>query len=221
MKKIISYSLWGNENKYLIGAIKNAELCKKIYPDWICRFYTDESVKNYIVDELINLNSEIIIKKYSHEFEPYLWRFLAISDKDVEIMLSRDCDSRLNLREKIAVDEWLNSDKNFHIIRDHPHHNYLIMAGMWGVKNNILCNMNELINNWININIKQNDQLFLANIIYPRICNDVFIHDEFVRFESNKHKIKQNRINYEYIGEYYDENDICSQYHKDELKKYI
>ena len=38
-------------------------------------------------------------------------------------MLSRDCDSRLNKREKLAVDELLKSDKNFHIMRDHPWHN--------------------------------------------------------------------------------------------------
>lgn len=221
MKKVISFSLWGDNRNYLIGAIRNAELVNDFFPGWICRFYVDEKLNKTIIDTLLSLNSEIIYKNYTHEFEPYLWRFLSASDPEVEVMISRDCDSRLTLREKIAVDEWLQSDKDFHIIRDHPHHNYLIMAGMWGVRNNILSNMTELIGEWKNIDTKQNDQKFLANIIYPKVRKTLFIHDDFVRFESDKHKIKHDRVNYEYIGEYYDENEKCSEHHKMELKKFI
>jgi len=34
MKKIISFSLWGDNPVYTQGAIRNAELAKEIYPDW-------------------------------------------------------------------------------------------------------------------------------------------------------------------------------------------
>ena len=37
-KKVISFSLYGNDPKYCVGAIKNAKLAKYIYPDWVCRF---------------------------------------------------------------------------------------------------------------------------------------------------------------------------------------
>ena len=50
-------------------------------------------------------------------------------------MISRDADSRLSLREKEAVEKWINSDKDFHIMRDHPHHYYPILGGTWGFKN--------------------------------------------------------------------------------------
>ena len=219
MKKIISFSLWGNNKNYLIGAIKNAQLSKKIYPDWICRFYIDEKLNSDIKDKLLSLGCEIIEKKITHPFEPYLWRFLSATDSD--IMISRDCDSRLTDREKIIVDEWLSSDKNFHIIRDHAHHNYLIMAGMWGVRGDMLNNMDVLIGEWKHRHEKLNDQIFLANIIYPKIKDTLFSHDDFNRFGTNNHKIKHNRVNYEYIGEYYDENDICSEHHKQELRKRI
>ena len=56
-------------------------------------------------------------------------------DNTVDIFLSRDLDSSLSTREKSAVDEWLNSDKLFHAIRDHPSHNGVLLAGLWGVKN--------------------------------------------------------------------------------------
>jgi hypothetical protein len=219
MKKIISFSLWGNNRNYLIGAIRNAELSKKIYPGWVCRFYVDKKIDKDILNNLISLGCEIIEKKIIHPFEPYLWRFLAATDSD--IMISRDCDSRLTQREKIAVDEWLSSDKNFHIIRDHPHHNFLIMAGMWGVRGDILKDMDKLILNWGHKYEKLNDQIFLSNIIFPKIKETLFSHDDFNRFGTNNHKIKHTRVNYEYIGEYYDDKDVCSQFHKDELKKRI
>ena len=41
MKKIIAFSLWGDQPKYTVGAIKNADLAKEIYPDWTCRFISD------------------------------------------------------------------------------------------------------------------------------------------------------------------------------------
>jgi hypothetical protein len=63
-----------------------------------------------------------------------MWRFEAIDDPEVEVMMSRDTDSRFWLREKLAVDEWLNSDCIFHIMRDHPYHFFPILAGMFGTK---------------------------------------------------------------------------------------
>ncbi|HPC77997.1 MAG TPA: hypothetical protein PK811_06665, partial [bacterium] len=44
----------------------------------------------------------------------------------------RDTDSRLNPREADAVEEWIESGKSFHIMRDHPQHNVPICGGMWG-----------------------------------------------------------------------------------------
>ena len=63
-------------------------------------------------------------------------------EEDNLIVLSRDTDSRLNMREKKCVDEWL-ANKNGHkqdllILRDHKNHNQLIMGGMFGVKNNVM-----------------------------------------------------------------------------------
>ena len=34
--KYVSYSLWGNNPIYCIGAIKNMNQIKEIYPDWWC-----------------------------------------------------------------------------------------------------------------------------------------------------------------------------------------
>ena len=49
-------------------------------------------------------------------------------------MISRDLDSRFSDREKFAVQEWLNSNKSHHIMRDHPHHDFEVLGGLWGSK---------------------------------------------------------------------------------------
>lgn len=200
MKKVISFSLWGNNPKYTIGAVKNAELVNLIYPEWVGRFYVGKSVPVVIIEMLENIqNIEIVRMDEEGDWNGMFWRFMACEDSD--IMLSRDTDSRLSLREKYAVDEWLASDKDFHIMRDHPYHTTAIMGGMWGCRNEILKNIKELINNYNKGNFWQVDQNFLKEIIYPIVKNSSFIHDEF--FEKKPFPIK--RENYEFVGDVFDE----------------
>ena len=88
------------------------------------------------------------------------WRFdPAFSEKDV-IMIFRDTDSRLNQREKVAVDKWLESDKDFHILRDHPYHTTQIMGGMWGSRNNILFPLKEQYATFVKNGNRSADQDF-------------------------------------------------------------
>jgi len=123
----------------LIGAIKNAKLANKIYPDWMCRFYIGQSVPTSIVVELSQMNNVQIVEMPEFgDWRGMYWRFVAIDEDDIDIMISRDTDSRLNYREKAAVDEWIASDKKFHIMRDHPAHGFPILGGMWGIKKNTI-----------------------------------------------------------------------------------
>jgi hypothetical protein len=216
LRKILSFSLWGSNPKYLIGAIRNAEIAGKIYPGWICRFYVGKctlQTEEKFVSQLKTFpNVEVIEMNEKGDWRGMLWRFLPISDEDVDIVISRDTDSRLSKREKSAVDEWLKSGKKFHIIRDHPYHTFKILGGMWGAKKGILPDMKDLINNYEKGDFWQVDQNFLAEIIFPRIINDVFIHDEF----GEGKKIPLRRKNFEFIGNVFDEFD---QRHPDYWKE--
>ena len=136
-KKIISYSLWGNTPMYTIGAIRNAEMAKQIYPDWICRFYIGDDVPEDIVRQLNDFdNTEVIMMTHKeNDWQGMFWRFYAVdATDDVDYVIFRDTDSRLSTREREAVLEWMNSGKYFHIMRDHPYHTEAIMGGMWGCK---------------------------------------------------------------------------------------
>lgn len=206
-KKIISFSLWGNQSKYLVGAIENVKLARTIYPGWICRFYVGRSTWNDMTKFMAELesyeNTEIVKMKEDGNWEGMFWRFLPCSDKEVDVMLSRDADSRLSLREKSAVDEWLASDKLFHIIRDHPFHDVKILGGLWGAKKGAVPNMKQLIGNYSKGNFWQVDQNFLSEIIYPLIKDNVLIHDEF---HGGKNILLQ-RNEFEFIGDSFDEHE--------------
>lgn len=176
MKKIISFSLYGSDQKYTIGMLCNVELSLKIYPDWICRIYYDETIDQNFIDKLTHYNHVELINMSN--FEPkifkMIWRFLAIDDDDVEIMLSRDSDARLSYREKKSVDIFMESESILHSIRDNPSHND-IMGGLWGIKKNNRIKIKDLL-------IRDNcftydcDQIFLRTKIVPYFNDSYMIH---------------------------------------------
>ena len=215
MKKIIAFSLWGKDEKYTFGAIKNAKLSKIIYPGWICRFYCGKSTPEYIVQELLSLNCEIVRMEEEGNWSGMFWRFNPIAENDVGVMISRDTDSRLNMREKFAVDEWLKSEKLFHIMRDHPYHGTEILGGMWGAKKPILQDIKHLMNAYEKSDFYQVDQNFLRQVVYPRINYSVCVHDPF--FQKINFPTKRNGL--EFVGQVFDQNDETIKEHLEILEK--
>jgi len=180
MKKVICFSLWGNDYRYNGGSLQNVDLAKIYYPDWICRFYIGKSTPTRLVEELkSNSNVEIIEVDDVCNWTGMFWRFLAASDTTVDVMISRDADSRLTKREKVAVDEWIKSDYYFHIMRDHPYHSVPILGGMWGVKRGILNDIDKVIEKYQKGDFLGVDQNFLAEHIYPIVSKYSMVHDEF------------------------------------------
>lgn len=203
--KIISFCLWGDNPKYTIGAVKNAILAKTIYPDWICRFYCGQSVPSNIIEELKSFdNTEIIIMDEPGDWKGMFWRFYPASEENIEAMLSRDTDSRLSNREKVAVDYWLKSDKGFLSLRDHPYHNIPILGGMWGVKKGVVPDMKTLIDKFVKGDFWQVDQNFLTQLIWSKVKDNCMIFDEYY----GGFKYPTKRVDYEFIGDVFDENDV-------------
>lgn len=180
MKKIISFSLWGDNKLYWTGALENLKLAYDLYPDWICRFYIDEVCNTQLIKKLQGRDCEILFMKKTNSLSGLLWRFLAAEDSD--IMICRDADSRLSTREKEAVNDWLRTDKNFHIMRDHPEHRTLIPGGMWGCRN--IEGIKDMVLSFpIQLQgLKGHDQFFLAKYIYPQIQSSALIHDSYNLF---------------------------------------
>lgn len=136
-KNVISMSLWGDTPMYTVGAIRNAQMNPHIFgPDWITRIYVGKDVPNSVCEILLSLpQTECIpLPEEDPDWNGMFWRFWAISDPDVDVVIFRDTDSRPSTRDSAAVKEWMDSGKTIHIMRDHPYHTEPIMGGMWGCR---------------------------------------------------------------------------------------
>lgn len=58
-------------------------------------------------------------------------RFLPLQDPTVARFACRDVDCRPTVREVEVLREWETSGQNFHVIRNHPLHTDLVLAGLW------------------------------------------------------------------------------------------
>jgi len=218
MKKIISYSLWGDNPKYCVGALKNAEMRKIFYPDWIARFYVHKDVDKKYIEKLKSTdNTEIIIKEGSADWTGMFWRFEAISDEDVSVMICRDTDSRLSHREVAAVKEFEESGMMFHIMRDHPYHNAFVLGGMFGVKKGLIDDMKDLCQNFSQTNQYGTDYKFFDSIKNRIPLFLTMTHDEF-RGGLNFPTLRKD---FEFVGEVFDENENHVENHRLAIKNHI
>ena len=191
MKKIISFSVWGDDKRYLNGCFANIELASKIYPTWQTRFYCADNMSQQFMSRLQDMGAEVVPMQIEQSaWEGLFWRFLPASENDVDIFISRDIDSRLNEREAAAVDEWLSSDKDIHAMRDHIEHNVPILGGMWGCRNHVLKDMQKKIKAYTNNQVKGSDQDFLRKWIWSEYKDKIIVHDRYHQGITIAEKVK-------------------------------
>lgn len=214
MKQVISYSLYGSNPRYTVGAIKNAILAMEFFPGFFVRYYVSPTVPEWVVQTLsLFRHTEIFTINRPDNNLAKFWRFAAISDPMVDVVLSRDADARLGYREALAHQEFLDSGLPFHIMRDHPTgHGYPISAGMFAVRTKAFPMWEEIFAKAQVRDTYMADQDFLRDYIWPMVADQSFSHDEYYNFDvggaSVITKIKRKRINPVcHIGAAVDEND--------------
>lgn len=214
-KRVISFCLWGNDPKYTVGALRNAELARSVYPGWTSRFYVGSSTQRTVCKQLRKAGGEVVEMDEPGDWRGMFWRFIPAGEPDVAVMLSRDTDSRLSGREKAAVDVWLETDSPFHIMRDHPFHNTEILGGMWGARGGFLTEMSQMIEAYNKGDFWQVDQNFLREHVYPKVKDLAVVHDEFFELKP----FPTVRENYEFVGDVFDANDKRHQDYWKEIEK--
>jgi hypothetical protein len=215
--KVISYSLYGKDTKYTIGMIRNVETAKLLYPDWKCYIYHNDTVPQDIIKELNSYNNVKLIDMTHMKTPGMFWRFLANNDSDVEYFMVRDSDSRISKRESLAVEEWINSGKRLHVMRDHPHHNYVILGGMWGMKCDKTFNMEQeikLYNKSSDLYEKMSDMNFLRDIVYLKYKNDSIVHASYHKFEPWSKNFTVDWDDYKFVGEIYNADETREYQYK-------
>ena len=203
-RKYVVYSLWCQKermdpnnkaqsgNMYCQGAVRNMELAKEIYPDWKFRYYVDDTVPEDIVNKLvlggaetINVSNLKIPNSGGQSFPGMFWRFLPMNDSNVDYFIVRDVDSRINKREALAVEKWIKSEKQLHVMRDHPHHHYKILGGMWGFNCTMgRYNFYDEINRFMkarNYRFKRMDDMYFLDTLFDDCLkrDTVLQHDTF------------------------------------------
>jgi len=176
---VIAISLWGHDPTYTQGAVENVRLAAEHFPGWICRFYHDASVTEAVLQRLRALGAECVaVTTAQRRVHGGFWRFFVADDPLVGRFLCRDADCRLNARERAAVDAWITSGRGFHLMRDHPWHSDLILAGLWGGCSGMLPPIEPLILDlYGDQGDRWDDQAFLGEVIWPMIKPNCLIHD--------------------------------------------
>jgi tetratricopeptide (TPR) repeat protein len=184
-RNVVCFSLWGDNPKYTFNAVLNAKHVPHFYPGWSARFYVDSSVPPEIVQALVDYGARVIaVEPDKRDYLKLFWRFLASDDPKVERFICRDCDAVVNMREASAVGEWIESGKRFHVMRDHPEHAELMMAGMWGGIAGLIPNLTHRAVEYYETHESKwrwVDQDFLRDCIWPVIREDCLVHDDIYR----------------------------------------
>jgi hypothetical protein len=204
MVKVFSFSLWGTHERYLKGALAVADQVAHMFPDFYCWFYAHTSVPSDTV-EALQSKPHVRVNVMDCDLatsKPMMWRFAAIDDPQCDVMMPRDTDTRFYLREKFAIQEWLESGKTFHIMRDCPHHWEKIMGGMFGTRK-VSWLWSEKMAAWPQRGDRDYDQAFLKEIIYPLMVSNMMVHDSFYNYESDARKFPIDfDPDFHFVGEY-------------------
>lgn len=222
--KYITYSVWGDNKVYTYGIIENVLDARKYYDGWIVRVHYNDTVPIQVIDWLKKQDNVELVHHPGTQTKASntLWRFEDLFIRDA-IVISRDADSRFTEREVTCVNEWLQSSKDFHIIRDHKHHMVPILAGTFGCRNNCLeyiglpvqlRNINSVPTQYVrgkelfesygqNIPIDRDvyliDQIFLAQYVYNYINGNMIVHCSHNAYEPFARKLEP--VDTGFVGE--------------------
>ena len=79
--------------------LSDFEKQKKLFPEFTVRIYACSKQPIKFINSLEKKNAEVILKKSNFPWEGVLWRILPTFENH-EVVLVRDCDTRLSERER-------------------------------------------------------------------------------------------------------------------------
>lgn len=161
--------------------VENAWLMPRIYPGWECHCFYGLDVPFPVLETLIKLGVKLHPMGLPWK-QRMFYRLLIHDVPGVDRYLIRDADSRISMRERRCVDEWIKSCTVLHTIHDHPYHIRPIQGGMFGVWRSQFRgpSMFDLIKSigldWPMIDKWGRDEEFLEAVLWPLVKDSVCEH---------------------------------------------
>jgi hypothetical protein len=178
MARYIAFNLFGGLPLYARGMHENIRLAPEVYPGWTVVLYADAAGMGALrtLGPLPGACT-IVERPTPSGSEGFFWRFEAAMLPDAEWVVFRDADSRLNVREKSAVDEWIALGAPAHTMHDHPQHaTWPVLAGMWGLRPGAAPWFEGALRDWTRRVDKFDDQHFLAYKAFPHFFREAVHH---------------------------------------------
>lgn len=171
MVNAFSFCVFGSDKKYCFGMIKNIIQIQDLFPEFSVFIHCGNDVpKSFIVSYASYQNVKII----THDVTGgrlMTYRFFTIDYPNVDIMITRDADSRFEKRDVWCIREFLNSNYAAFTVRDHPYHLRVMMGGLSGFRKIQIPGFNSMYDEYkhtlTDIDMYESDQLFLEKCIYP------------------------------------------------------
>jgi hypothetical protein len=219
MRRVVALSLWGSGSIFRHGTLRNCELYPKTLVGWQVWVFCPSHYDPELVYQIRARGARVVFVDPGDRLGMF-WRYFAADYPDIHQVIFRDADSRPSEREARLINDWTESGKRFHIIRDHPAHFNPIMGGMWGCMGNSNLHFTSRVKRLISLASTPTglsaygfDQRYLASQIYPSVRGEAYVHDEFFENTGNL----PVRSGLEYIGQRFDEKDQPDTSHDREL----
>jgi hypothetical protein len=182
MVNAFSFCLYGPDNpRYYIGMRENVVLITAFYPTWVIYVYLGSDVTDDMRGFLASYSNVRVRETGCVGERNMIYRFYAIDEPDVDLMMVRDADSRIHWKDRWAINQFLPQTEFIaHTIRDHAQHNALMMGGLWGLRKSSGLNIHSEYEAY-NEDAERghhfgHDQNFLMDVIYPKVVDRLLVH---------------------------------------------
>jgi hypothetical protein len=177
----VSFCLYGPDNPiYYRGLLENIYLVGYYFPGWKVYVYLGGDVTEEMRSKLLSFPHVVV--RETGETGPLnmIHRFYAIDEDDVDVMFSRDADSRVHWKDRWAMRQFLGHPQYAgHVIRDNPSHNVAMMGGLWGIRKTAGINIHSEYEEFCKCPRDHGagyDQSFLADRVYPKLVGRILAH---------------------------------------------
>lgn len=185
MVNVFSFCLYGPENPYYYrGMFENIWIIEKYFPDWKVYIYLGCDVPEETREKLAAHSCVVLRETGITGAKTMVYRFFAIDEPEVDLMMVRDADSRVHWKDRWAIREFVRQPQFVgHSIRDNIVHRIELCGGLWGMRKIPGVSIRELRDRYETEYIAEGkfpkygyDQSFLGIYVYPLLVHRMLLH---------------------------------------------